>query len=92
MLDRLSKQLEKMLILLGKLVMYLTHVFMELQIVLGGLKGRKTCQELYLENDSILPVLQLDNKRLLKTVTNKWMNTISVLLSNVQVIYPEVTE
>lgn len=60
MLDRLSKQLEKMLILLGKFVMYLTHVFMELWTVLGGLKDRKTCQELYLENDSILPVFQLD--------------------------------
>lgn len=41
MLDRLSKQLEKMLILLGKFVMYLTHVFMELWTVLGGLKERK---------------------------------------------------
>lgn len=41
MLDRLSKQLEKMLILLGKFVMYLTHVFMELWMVLGGLKERK---------------------------------------------------
>lgn len=41
MLDRLSKQLEKMLILLGKFVMYLTHVFTELWTVLGGLKERK---------------------------------------------------
>ena len=41
MLDRLSKQLEKMLILLGKFEMYLTHVFMELWTVLGGLKDRK---------------------------------------------------
>lgn len=41
MLDRLSKQLEKMLILLGKFVMYLTHVFMELWTVLGGLKQRE---------------------------------------------------
>lgn len=41
MLDRLSKQLEKMLILLGKFVMYLTHVFVELWTVLRGLKGRK---------------------------------------------------
>lgn len=63
MLDRLSKQLEKMLILLGKFVMYLTHVFMELWTVLGDFK-EKMCQELYLENDSILPVFQLDNKRI----------------------------
>lgn len=40
MLDKLSKQLEKMLILPGKFVMYLTHVFMELRPVLGGLKER----------------------------------------------------
>lgn len=40
MLDKLSKQLEKMLILPGKLVMYLTHVFTELWLVLGGLKER----------------------------------------------------
>lgn len=69
MLDRLSKQLEKMLILLGKFVMYLTHVFMELWTVLGGLK-ENTCQELYLENDGILPVFQLDNKRIYG-ITNK---------------------
>lgn len=38
MLDKLSKQLEKMLLLPGKFAMYLTHVFMELWPVLGGLK------------------------------------------------------
>lgn len=28
-----------------------------------GFEREKSCQELYLENDSILPAFQLDNKR-----------------------------
>lgn len=45
MLDKLSKQLEKMLLLPGKFAMYLTHVFMELWPVLGGLKERNLAKK-----------------------------------------------
>lgn len=44
-LDRPSKQLGKLLVLLGKFVMYLTHVFMQLWAVLGGLKERKLARK-----------------------------------------------
>lgn len=36
-----------------------------------GFEGEKTCQELYLENDSILPVFQLDPKENMKNSYRK---------------------